>query len=388
MERQSAEKKQEIAQLGDGNVFVKRTSTGAIKAIRGRVKLEEKKGHIAVIQSKAMITAAGYNAMNQFAGISIITPEKLTLPDGQMVVNPYPIIDPESGTIDKVWVKKTAIGYSPTGNLVMTSSTLLYDIKMYFIQDLNKKVQSNKAAGRMCMEQMLTEEEKQKGMFLPIQGKMGIWVNLTNADILKCMDTYIQNKLFAERKAQTIAERNALKKHPALCQVYVDAQGAQYNHVGFVDVIGFNSDLTRDDLLKLAEMAEKGEEIKNYKGRKIDIIDANVIDDVTEEDLYTSRDEEETSPAPEQLPQSTAQPMSQINIQEREKVQIDNTENSERSNTLRMNLEDAKGILGEDQFNQIINDNFKKPLEQLTVGQLEMANTLISSKLDSEGAEF
>lgn len=369
-------KKQEVATLGDGNVFIKRTSTGAIKAIRGKVKLEERKGHIAIIQNKAMITSAGYNAMNQFAGISIITPEKLTLPDGNMVVNPYPIIDPESGTIDKVWVKKTAIGYSPTGNLVMTSSTLLYDIKMYFIQDLNKKVQYNKGAGRMCMEQMLTEEEKKKGMFLAIQGKMGIWVDLNNTEILKCMDTYIQNKLFAERKAQTIAERNALKKHPALCQVYVDTQGADKNKVGFVDVIGFNSDLTRDDLLKLSEMAEKGEEIKDYKGKKIEYIDANIIDEITEEDIYTTRDEEEITPENEHGITPTHQP-----IQEK----VNKVEDPEEINSLKNDLEAAKDLIGADRFTQIISDNFKKEYKDLTGGQLKMAKTLINAAMDNEG---
>lgn len=369
-------KQQEMATLGDGNVFIKRTPTGAIKAIRGKVRLEERKGHVAVIQGKAMITSAGYNAMNQFAGISIITPEKLTLPDGNMVVNPYPIIDPESGTIDKVWVKKTAIGYSPTGNLVMTSSTLLYDIKMYFIQDLNKKVQYNKGAGRMCMEQMLTEEEKQKGMFLAIQGKMGIWVDLTHQEILKCMDTYIQNKLFAERKAQTIAERNALKKHPALCQVYVDTQGTDKNKVGFVNVIGFNSDLTREDLLKLSEMAEKGEEIKDYKGKKIEYIDANIIDEISEEDIYTTRDEEEITPENEHGTAPTHQP-----IQEK----VNKVEDPEEINSLKNDLEAAKDLIGADRFTQIIQDNFKKEYKDLTGGQLKMAKTLINAAMDNEG---
>lgn len=376
------ENKNEIAKLGDGNVFVKRTSRGGIKAIHGKVKLEEKKGHLAIIQNKAMITAPGYNAMNQFAGISVITPEKLTLPDNSVVVNPYPIIDTASGTIDKVWVKKTAIGYSPTGNLVMTSSTLLYDIKMYFIQDLNKKVQYNKGSGRMCMEETLTDDEKRKGMFLRIQGTMGIWVDLTNTDILKCMDTYIQNKLFAERKAQTIAERNALKKHPALCQVYVDVQGPEKAHYGYVDVVGFNSDLTREDLLKLADMAEKGESISDYKGTKVDIIDANVIDEVTEDDVYAARDEEETN----ELPESTTVPVQHIDIKEKEKVPVTAENDSTRVNELKASLESSKEIIGEEQFNKIIHDNFRKPLDQLTPGQLEMAKSLINSKIDSQEA--
>lgn len=376
------ENKNEIAKLGDGNVFVKRTSRGGIKAIHGKVKLEEKKGHLAVIQGKAMITAAGYNAMNQFAGISIITPEKLSLPDGNIVVNPYPIIDSASGTIDKVWVKKTAIGYSPTGNLVMTSSTLLYDIKMYFIQDLNKKVQYNKNAGRMCMEETLTDDEKKKGMFLKIQGTMGIWVDLTNTDILKCMDTYIQNKLFAERKAQTIAERNALKKHPSLCQVYVDPEGPDKSHYGYVDVIGFNSDLTREDLLKLAQIADEGKMVEEFKGHRVNYVDANVIDDITEDDVYAARDEEEVG----ELPESTAKPIQHIDVKEKEKVTIAKENDADRVTALREELNSGKEIIGEEQFSKLIQDNFRKPIDQLTAGQLEMAKALINSKLDSKEA--
>lgn len=374
----------EIAKLGDGDVFVKRTSNGAIKALKGRIKLEEKKGHLSVIQGKAMITAAGYNEMNKIAGISIITPEKLTLPDGNIVVNPYPIVDPESGTIDKVWVRKTALGFSPIGNLVMTSSTLLYDIRMYFIQDLSKKIQKNKNAGRMCMEQMLTADEKKAGMFLKIQASMGIWANLNDIDVLKSMDTYIQNKLFAERKAQTIAERNCLKKHPALAQVYVDAVGAEYNRSGYVDVIGYNHDLTREDLFKLAQMAERGDNISEYNGIKVDVIDANTIDEVTEEDVMTARDEEEVV---NEIPESTGTPMQHINTQQREKVPTETAEMDHNKKQMMAELESARDILGDKVFNKVIEDNFKKSLDQLTPGQLEMAKALMNSKVD-QGDEF
>ena len=121
---------QEIALLGDGAVFVKRTESGLVKAVKAQIRLEEKKGHLAEIQGKVMITGAGYYELNKVAGISIITPNMLTLPDGNKVVNPYPMIDPASGSISKVWVKKMAIGLSPIGNLVITTSTLLYDIQV------------------------------------------------------------------------------------------------------------------------------------------------------------------------------------------------------------------------------------------------------------------
>lgn len=280
----------DIAILGETEVFIRRNANGAIKAVKGKVNLLESKGHLSEIQNKVMITEAGYREMNKIAGISVITPQNLTLPDGQVVVNPYPVIDPESGTISKVWVKKIGIGHSPTGNLVITSSTLLYDIKMYLIQDLAKKVQYNKDAGRLCMEQMLTEEDKKRGSFFKIEGSMGVWVDLSHKEILKAFDTYINNKLFAERKAQTICERNVLKKHPALSTTYVEPNGPSKQRFAQVTVVGFTSDLSRDELMEVVEQAERGEEVK-VRGQEAEIIDS--VDEITEEDIQASLDEEE-----------------------------------------------------------------------------------------------
>lgn len=284
--------KNQVAILGENEVFIRKSSNGNIKAVKGKVNLLESKGHLAEIQNKVMITEAGYREMNKIAGISIITPETLTLPDGKSVVNPYPIVDPESGTISKVWVKKIGVGYSPIGNMVITSSTLLYDIQMYLIQDLAKKAQYSKDVGRLCMEQMLTEEDKKKGAFFKIEGSMGVWVDLSHKDVIKAFDTYINNKLFAERKAQTICERNVLKKHPALSTTYVEPNGNKGSRNGQVTVIGFTTDLSKEDLMQVAEQAERGEEIK-VGDEKVEIIDH--MDEISEEDIAASTDDDEVA---------------------------------------------------------------------------------------------
>ncbi|GAB6172024.1 hypothetical protein JCM15765_15020 [Paradesulfitobacterium aromaticivorans] len=281
---------QELAVLGDGKVFVKRTDSGMVKAVKAQMKLEEKKGHLAEVSGKVMITAGGYNELNKIAGISIITPDKLTLPDGSVVVNPYPIIDPESGTISKVWVKKMAIGLSPIGNLTITSSTLLYDIQMYFIQDLVKKVQYNSAAGRMCLKSMLTDTEKQKGVFYQIEGDLGVWADFSNKEVLKAIETFVQNKLFAERKAQTIAERNVMKKHPALSMVYVDAQGPEKGKTAMVPVIGFTHDFSKEELLDIAQKAADGEPL-TLNNKRVEIIENTEV--ATEEDAVAGTEVEE-----------------------------------------------------------------------------------------------
>jgi hypothetical protein len=282
-----------IADLGDGQVFIRALRDGgAIKAVRGVMTLREREGQLADIQGKVMITAAGYNEMNKIAGVSVLTPDFLSLPDGRAVPNPFPIIDPATQSISKVWVKKLAVGYSPTGNLVITSSSLLYDIQMYFVQDLVKKVKANRAAGRICMKSSVTDDEFKHGAFYAIEGGVGVWADMENIEVIKCVETFVQNKLFAERKAQTVAERNVLKKQPALSQVYVEPTGAQGARQARVTVYGFTSDLTKEDLLKIAAQASADRPVE-FDGHMIEVLDAG--SQVTEEDLGAAHDEEEGS---------------------------------------------------------------------------------------------
>jgi hypothetical protein len=291
-------KKQHIACLGDGEVFVKRLPNGQIRTVKGVMNLKESSSEIAVIQGKAMTTAKGFYHANQIAGLSIITPQNLTLPTGETVVNPYPIMDPDSQTIRKIWVKKMAIGYSPTGNLVITSATLLYDMNMYFIQDLLKKVTYNAEAGRVCVESMLTDEEKKTGIFYKIDGVMGVWAKVSNKDILKCIDTFVNKKQFAERNAQTIAERLAMQKHPALSHIaYVDAKGTEKQRAAQVTIIGYVHELTQDKLLDIAEQAERGEEIQLEDGQKADVIETTATASV--DDMAVETDDEEQAAAAE-----------------------------------------------------------------------------------------
>lgn len=292
-------KKQNVAVLGDGEVFVKRTESGQIRSVKGAVTLSEKNGEIATIQGKTMTTAKGFNTLNQIAGLSIITPEKLTLPDGQIVVNPYPVIDTESGTISKIWVKKLAIGYSPIGNLVVTSSTLLYDINAYFIQDVMKKVQYNQDAGRVCMEPMLTEDEKKNSIFLKIEGALGIAANIQHKDVLKAIDTFINKKQFAERNAQTICERLVMSKHPALASAaYVEKQG----QFARVPVVGYVHDFSREELLEIGAQAERGEDIR-VGDQKAEVIET--VAEATEEDFVADVDDEEVAQTTTEEPTST-----------------------------------------------------------------------------------
>ncbi|MGE5528092.1 MAG: hypothetical protein ACM3X6_02990 [Patescibacteria group bacterium] len=290
-------RRQDIALLGDGEVFVRRLPNGGqIKAVKGALVLRETNGEIAEIQGKFMTTAKGFNTLNQIAGLSIITPATLVLPSGETVVNPYPLQDPESGSIAKVWVRKLAIGYGPTGNLVVTSATLLYDIKMYFIQDILKKVKGAKDAGRVCHENQLTEDEKNSRLFLRIDGHMGVWANYSHPEILKALDTFVNKKLFAERNAQSICERLVMAKHPALAHAaYLEVTGRDKAHVSRVAVIGYMNDLTREQMLEITNRAEQGEEIA-IGGQKAEVIET--VGAATTEEMEIEKDPEELASDP------------------------------------------------------------------------------------------
>ena len=63
----TAVEKQNIAVLGDGEVFIRRGEQGMIKAVSGAMQLKETTGQIAVIKGKPMITATGYYDQNKIA---------------------------------------------------------------------------------------------------------------------------------------------------------------------------------------------------------------------------------------------------------------------------------------------------------------------------------
>lgn len=271
------------ANFDNGDIFVRKTPTGIVKQVKAKIQLFEKKGQIADLgKSGWMITNEGYIACNKIAGLTMYTPQTMQV-EGRTVPNPYCIIDHESGSVEKVWVRKVVVGFSPMGNLVVTVSTLLYDLKMYLIEDIAKKIQYNKDIGRLCTKASLTEDELLNGFFLPYQGELGIYAKWDHDDIRKVMNTFIGSKKNAERKAQSICERNAYRKHPTIPPMKIEAPT---HGIHEEIVFGFSHQLTREELQDIAEQASKEGGIDN--GEVIE----EEITDLSEEDLNSEHDED------------------------------------------------------------------------------------------------
>lgn len=378
-----AVRKQNIACLGDGEVFFKRDGTGMVKSVAGNLMFKEKTGEIAMIKGKPMLTATSYYAQNKIASCTIITPDYLIIPDSERKVpNPFSIPDPESGCITKVWVKKGCLGRNPVGNWVYTSCTLLYDIKQYFIQDCYKKILKNAKAGKVGMRNMLKEDEVAR--FYPILGQMGIVLNFEDPDILQCIDNLIQKQQFAERNAQTICERIVMRKHPAFTST-VETTGADKNAVGKVKVVGWTNDISKEELLNISKKLEQGEAVE-IDGQAITLNSDETLTEIPDEDYITSSNEsDETSNNTEVYEEEEEEINELIEDKPSEAENVKATDvRVENSKTVGLTQKIIAGvsIIGKDKFDEILKKNFDKPYNELREKQLEMLLKLVNQEAD------
>lgn len=269
-----------IANLGDGQVFVRRTESGLIRAVKGIVALREQLGEIQTIQKKTMITAAGACKLNQTPGLNIVTPPSVVV-DGREVSNPYIEKHPKTKVIQSVYVRKVIFGPNPLGNMVGIDYTLFFNIHTYFLQDLQAKIKKYPVCGYIGkntngepsktytmvpvkwvnskpVDQPPKEVSTETGdwNFYELDDAglhpVGIWVNVAHKEIQSCLDQHVQRQKFGDRHAQSICTRNALLRHPAIAAQNVIAEGLDKKRTAKVTVYGFMHDFDTDTISKMA----------------------------------------------------------------------------------------------------------------------------------------
>lgn len=255
------------AQFGDPQIFVKLTPDGRLLALKAKVVLREELGHMYEVHGKMSITSNGYHFLNQFAGISLVSPHQIMLPDGVAVPNPYPVPDEKTGYTRAVWVRRIAYGLSPMANLVLVDRSLFFDLKAYLLEDMVKKVNKFDGLGKFMKQEDVAAHEVQtqkKGWFLPVEAEIGIWVDLSHKEVLQAIETHTQRMRFAERIATSICERNCLRAHPAIARSQVLTQGSKGARYAETIVFGFRHDLDRKQMTQLATSVAEGDE-ERYK---------------------------------------------------------------------------------------------------------------------------
>lgn len=231
------------AELGDPKVFAKIGPDGRLIAIRADIKLEEKLGHLYSLQGKTSITAAGFARINSITAINVISPSP-----------PKFITDPETGRLKAVDVRKMAIGFSPSGSLMISDASLHFDLDAYRLHELANLVKKRPGAVKFVLKEELdgTKLEGKLGWVVPYEDPVMIWADIKHEDVRDLLIADSQRRKFAERIAGTIAWRNAVKTHAAIAQAQVQAAGSEGMRTASVRVFGFRHDLDHAALSRLA----------------------------------------------------------------------------------------------------------------------------------------
>ncbi len=223
--------------------MVKRTPSGFVHSTMARVPLSVQRDEIYLMnrynpstreyETKNVITAAGYHKLNQFAGVSFISPDTLTNDDGTIVGNPYSHASGDATSkkeVQYVRVRRVGIGRNAQGNWVAIDLTVTYDLTLYFAQDMWAAWQGKKSSpssakwGSLYSTENVPHEVRTNPQLRIIDcpGGVSLAVDLNARPVVALFQEHINRQKFAERNAVTICERNILKKFFATSRVGTD----------------------------------------------------------------------------------------------------------------------------------------------------------------------
>ncbi|MCL6457364.1 MAG: hypothetical protein K6T85_05095 [Gorillibacterium sp.] len=235
------------ANLQNGNLFISADCTTAM------IGLSKESGHLMQHDNNEWgMSAEGYRACNVVAGIACITPNTLRLPDGREACNPYVEFDPESGTAERFWSHKITVCKGPSGNLIVSAATVLFDVRLRFVKELLAVIESNRDAGKLCMAASMSEEEKLAGLFIPFQGNLGVYGRHDNIEVIRAIQNLVTNKEHGDKIVQTLAWKASIKQQPCM-----PGKLKVINGYTNVLIVGYRSDLIEDELNLIAEEYSK-----------------------------------------------------------------------------------------------------------------------------------
>lgn len=212
------------------------------------VILREELNQLVEVDGEVTISAIGYDYLNKVTELSFLAPDTLTI-NGQEMNNPYIVYDNDE-SVKKAIYKCIAYGMGPLGNRVLTSATVEFNPDVQLLKDLTYVVCNDAEAGRITKEPLLTQEDKELGYSIPLKDDLIVYCKLNNADINKAFEIYSNNKAYAERIAQTMAKRNALKVHPALSNLITSVEGVKDKRTAKVHIMKFYDDFDKDKILE------------------------------------------------------------------------------------------------------------------------------------------
>lgn len=284
--------------LGSGDLLVKNDIHGRVQFFKAQVSLKEiDKDLYELPNGKVDVTLQGIRKMNKITCLSDTTSEKQFF-QGQWIENPYVKINPKTNVSELIRAKAYAIGFTPTGNIVVSTATIVFNPHAALLQQLIQEISSNKDAGGFCSEEYFYENvwiNKQHTYFFPVRNDLGLWADWEDDQISKVFARSISNEERLDRKVLSMAKRNALKSHPTLA-IDIVIQGDKECHYAEPWLIGATNKLTASDIKELTEQSVEAEEkgLDGFKvgGEHIDLKIAEQSEEVVLESVGDSLEDE------------------------------------------------------------------------------------------------
>lgn len=242
---------------GQGPALVTAREDGQIVAIKANVELSIQNGGVVEMPGgHAMITAAGYDLLNQVAGISVIPTRTVGVPGKGEQPNPYVLYD-ERMSPRIVYARVAAVGYTPAGNIAVVDQTLHFDLEAYKQRDAMARIKWYPRFGKLCHRSEI--DPKNKGYFMPVLDQdYGIWLDTTApskdtrkkcSEFFCWLENVMQRQQFADRIAMGFLRRNALRHHPAIGQMRVQLENGKCS----IPVMAWRKDLPEERIREIAD---------------------------------------------------------------------------------------------------------------------------------------
>ncbi len=296
-------REERVTHISNDEAFVLRTGAGSLRRVMRNVRLSIAAGHLwQMTQGRekriltpgiASLTVAGLREINKHAGVTVgMAPTVMV--DGVERSNPYvertPDVGGQPGTVRRIVIAVIAAGLTESGTPVVVRAVTEFEPMHELRHALLKKLyySYNEDGSRRERDwDMVPEAEVESWkaanadrgtwMVVPLFGGLCGMINVASKGGVALIQEHMQVNATALSKAQTVAERNALRRHPSLSfpQVQIDQSRGE----GFVRVVGWAPDERsaaqfQAAMQRLARGSDMQEDLQTLVGSDVEIIDA------------------------------------------------------------------------------------------------------------------
>jgi len=165
-----------------------------------------------------IVSAEGYKLLASAGGMLIMRPTEVVVND-KMQPNGY--TDPETGDM---YCRAVCLGYTPEGQATSSDRTIIFNAEQKKRLDLLTKAKNEPAICKMVPKGCKPAPKgvrpddtySETWACYCVDAALDIWIDTSKPEAIKWAIEAGKSREFGPRKGQTMAERNAIKAHPAI----------------------------------------------------------------------------------------------------------------------------------------------------------------------------